>query len=237
MSDRFSQKLQQQRRKTRWRMAAVVAGLVLIGLGVWLVFYSSVLAIDEVEVSGTKYLTPEQVTQAAEVPMGKPLVRLEVEKVVDRGEELLIVKSATVDRKLPHSVLISVTERNAVAWLEVDGEPWAVDGSGVVYRQLANRPGHIPELKVDARDRRTVAAAAAVAADVMGDGSILAQQVQAISAQSRDSIELDLTEGRTVFWGSRQDSATKLTVLEALLKTDARVYDVSAPERPTTADS
>ncbi|HPU13979.1 MAG TPA: FtsQ-type POTRA domain-containing protein [Aeromicrobium sp.] len=237
MSDRFTQKLEQQRRKTRWRITGVVAALLVVAFGFWLVFFSSVFAISEVKVSGTDHLTPEQVIQAAEVPIGEPLVRLDTDEVVKKVEQLLIVESAKVDRELPHTVLISVKERSAVAWLEKGGSAWAVDGTGVIYRQLASKPSHIPQLKVDAQDRRTVAAAARVAADISGAGSVLAKQVQAISAQSRDSIELDLTKDRTVFWGSAQDSATKLTVLEALLNTKARTYDVSAPESPTTAES
>jgi hypothetical protein len=37
-----------------------------------------------------------------------------------------------------------------------------------------------------------------------------------------------------VRWGSAADSALKSTVLVALLQTKALVYDVSAPDVPTT---
>lgn len=232
--DRFAEKVRQQRRR-RWRRIALGAlAVVLAGVVVWAVWFSSLLEVRAVTVVGTEHLTVERVKRVAQVPLATPLPRIDTEAIEERVAELPPVESVTVERDLPHGVRITVTERTAVAWIERDSTPWAVDATGVVYRPLNSEPDHIPQLSIDADDRREVVAAARVAAD-LADSS-LARQVQSISAESRDSIELDLTKGRTVVWGSAQDSAAKLDVLEPLLRIDARVYDVSAPERPTTLE-
>ena len=55
-----------------------------------------------------------------------------------------------------------------------------------------------------------------------------------MSAEAIDSITVKLSGKRTVEWGSADDSELKGQVLSALLSTDARAYDVSAPLHPTT---
>jgi cell division protein FtsQ len=43
-----------------------------------------------------------------------------------------------------------------------------------------------------------------------------------------------LTRHRTVVWGGGDRSARKAAVLAVLLHRKARIYDVSAPDAPTT---
>jgi cell division protein FtsQ len=64
----------------------------------------------------------------------------------------------------------------------------------------------------------------------------LAQKVVRIRAESIDSIEFDLKSGATVRWGSADEPEFKAAVLEALLLRRAQIYDVSAPELPTTTN-
>lgn len=232
MSDRFAEKLRRQRRRRHWRIAAAVLAVGLVVAAVWAVWFSSWLEVRAVEVEGTEHLSRSRVLEAAAVPERTPLPRIDLDAVAARVEELPPVESARAERDLPHTVRIVVTERTAVAWIERSGTPWAVDASGVVYRSLRSAPNHIPQLKVEDDDERTVAAAARVAADIAG--SSVAGDLQSITAETRDSIQLDLTEGRTVVWGSAEQSDAKLQVLVPLLEIDARSYDVSAPERPTT---
>jgi cell division protein FtsQ len=53
-----------------------------------------------------------------------------------------------------------------------------------------------------------------------------------VRAESADSIELDLTDGVVVVWGSAEQNDRKAEVLVALMKQPGRVYIVSAPEAP-----
>jgi cell division protein FtsQ len=59
-------------------------------------------------------------------------------------------------------------------------------------------------------------------------------QTRRVRAQSMDSITLTLADGRSVRWGSADESQRKVQVLAILLKQKASVYDVSVPEQPTT---
>ncbi|PIF05009.1 MAG: cell division protein FtsQ, partial [Propionibacterium sp.] len=62
-----------KRRQRRIRaLALALIGLgaaVVVGLVLWLIFFSTVFAVKRVEVSGTSLLSAKQVQQAAKVPM------------------------------------------------------------------------------------------------------------------------------------------------------------------------
>ena len=60
-------------------------------------------------------------------------------------------------------------------------------------------------------------------------------QVASVSAVSPESISVHLRDGRTIVWGSATETDKKARVLQALLSVKARVYDVSAPDLPTTS--
>ncbi len=234
MSDRFAEKLRQKRRRTWWRIGAVVLVVLLVAAGVWAVWFSSLLDTRHVSVVGTEHVQVQRVLVTAAVPTGEPLLRLDAEAIAERVESLKPVESVRVERDFPHTVRIVVTERTAVAWIDQSGTPWAVDASGVIYRPLNSQPTHLPQLDIEDGDRRILAATSQVAADIAEGDPALLGDVDRIRAETRDSIELDLTKDRTVVWGSAEESAAKLAVLEPLLKIEASSYDVSAPERPTT---
>lgn len=236
MSDRFTEKLRHQRRRTRLRIAGVALVVVLVLAGAWAVWFSSLLEIRDVQVEGTRHVPVERVVRAAQVPVGTPLPRLDAEAIAERIGELKPVESVRVERDLPHTVRIVVTERSAVAWLDRSGTPWAVDASGVAYRPLNSKPSHLPQLDVDADDTRVLSAVSRVAADVADGDPQLLRDTDTIRAETRDSIELDLSKGRTVVWGSAEEADEKLAVLRTLLEIEASSYDVSAPERPTTLE-
>jgi cell division protein FtsQ len=64
----------------------------------------------------------------------------------------------------------------------------------------------------------------------------LSSKITGISAVSRDNVVFTLKSGATVRWGSSEEADFKAQVLDALLTRRAEIYDVSAPELPTTTN-
>ena len=62
----------------------------------------------------------------------------------------------------------------------------------------------------------------------------ISARLVSISATTRDDVALTLRSGALVRWGSAQQPEFKAEVLRALLRHKRAVYDVSAPELPTT---
>lgn len=226
----------------RWsRLRAVGVGalvLLLVGLGVWLVYFSPVLAVEGSEVEGSRLLSDDQVRQAAEVPSGRPLARVDVDAIAENLEELPEVASADVSRKWPDELLLKVTERVAVGVVESEGTFLGIDESGFVFRELRSRPKVLPLIRVDEGTDVEIGATDEVleegAAVVAALPRRVARSVEHVELTTVDRISLHLRDGRTVEWGSADQSEDKAAVLTALLKQEAEVYDVSVPGQPTT---
>lgn len=222
------------RRWLVWRVILAVVGvLALIVAGVWLVGFSPVLGVKGVDVEGAKLLSHDDVRAAARVPEGEPLVRLDIEGIENRVEELPAIKDADVSRAWPDRVLIQVQERTVVAVFAVGERYRGMDADGIVFRSFAQQPGKLPLLKADGELTAEVRTEGAMVA-----GSLprrIARQVDHIELRTIDQIDLNLRDGRTVVWGSAEESEKKAAVLAVLLaEEEAQVYDVSVPGRPTT---
>lgn len=239
MSDeRFVARAAGLRRRRVRRVAAGVLAIVVVAALFWIVMLSSVLAVRRVAVDGETTLSESQVRQAADVRVGQPLARIDVAAIEARVASMDRIQSVTVSRLWLHTVRITVVERTPVAWIAVGGTIRGLDRYGIDFRTYDKAPKGLLETDVTATDPRrrqqTLAAVAAVVQLIEDEDPALRKSVQEVSAATKDSIELNLTKGRTVVWGSRADSTHKLTVLRALLRIDAKHYDVSAPDQPTT---
>ncbi len=221
------------RRWLAWRR--VVAVLLVVGLvagGVWLVFFSSVLAVKGVQVAGNRLVSTAAVRRAADVPVGSPLATVDLDAVTARVERLVAVRSVDVSRAWPDRVRVDVTERQAVAVVEPPGQDLlqGIDASGVAFRTYRSRPRGLPVIRRSADTATDALAEAAAVAGSLPPG--LAKKVAYVKVETLDRISLELRSGPTVVWGSAEDSASKARVLAVLLHQHASAYDVSVPGQP-----
>lgn len=228
---RFARR-QWARRWLTWRyILAIVLVLGLIGGALYLVFFSSTLSVQGVEVEGTQTLTEEQVRDVADVPLGGPLATVDLDRIAYRVRSLAVVKSAEVTRKWPHDVLIEIVERQPVAVVDIAGELHNLDAEGVVFNTFKRAPQGLPLVKAESGvDSEALAEGAAVVGALPDE---IAGKVEYAEVVSVDQITLRLRDGRTVVWGSSEQSGEKAEVLEAMLRFKAQVYDVSVPGQPT----
>ena len=230
---RFARR-QWARRWLAWKPVVAVLLLLAIVVGaVWLVFFSAYLSVQGVDVRGTSLLRAAQVSDAAAVPEGQALARVDLERVRARVESLAPVASADVSREWPDQVRIDVVERVPVAVVEISGQLQGMDAEGVVFRSYSEAPPDLPQVQTGAdTGSDALREAALVVAALPTD---LAAKVDHVEVDTVDQIGLVLRDGRTVTWGSAEDSDLKAEVLAQLLVArKARSYDVSVPGQPTT---
>lgn len=227
------------RKRRRWgrlgRMRPWLGALlavVLLVAGAYAVWFSPLLATEQVSVTGTDALAPLQVREAARVPIGEPLARLDLDAVRGRVASLPEVKSVRVTRAWPHGVSIAVTERVAVAVVPRAGGFRGLAPDGVLFRTYDARPPGLPVI----RDQKGAdAAALQEAARVVGalPPAVLAR-VDHVSVATIDQIRLVMRSGRLVKWGDAEQSAKKAEVLAVLMRQSSSMIDVRVPGRPTT---
>jgi cell division protein FtsQ len=225
---------QWRRRWLAWRyLLAIVLVLALVGGGIWAVWFSSWLAVEEVDVSGAQTVEAADIRARSGIDTGEPLVRVDIAAAERRIRALAVIRSVSVTRQWPNGVLISIEERVAIAVVEIGGRLRGMDAEGVVFRDYRRAPPGLP--RVETAIGTTSAAlkeAAEVIAALPESLTLLVDHVQVTTV---DQISLVLKDGREVVWGSADESDTKAEVLETLLATvQAQVYDVSVPSKPTT---
>lgn len=226
---RFRQRTrrQQLRRAAPWTLTALaVAVAVLTAVAV---YQTSLFAVREVRVVGASLVSADQVRVAAAIRPGAPLARVDLAEVRDRVAQLPPVATVGVSRDWPHTVVVRVEERTAVAVVPQGREFLVLDAEGVVFRRLTARPAQLPLVetpKPGPQDAATVAAVSVLAALTPQ----LRRQLVKVSAPTAVRIQLRLVKNRTVVWGDADDSAKKARVATFLLARPGDVIDVSAPD-------
>lgn len=221
--------------RLRRRRPVLIAALVLVlaAIGVWLVWFSSVVTVHGIDVTGNTSISEARIAQVAQAPIGRPLVSADLAAIQARIEGLPAVKSATVSRSWPHTIHIEVVERIPVAVVSRGAGLQAVDADGVLFGHYTSKPDGLPlvrtapDVKADA-----LAEAARVVGSLRPD---IAAQVASLDVKTVDQITLRMTGGVTVLWGSADSSTQKAEVLAVLLKQKVHHIDVSVPGRPTTS--
>lgn len=229
---RFTRR-QWRRRWLAWRY--VVASILLIALvagSIWFVYFSTVLTVKRVDVEGETSLTREQILAQANVPEGEQLARLDIDAIANRLRSVAAIRTVDVSRKWPDAVRIIVEERVAVAVIDIGGRLRGLDADGVVFNEYAKPPPGLP--RVSSTTQTTPEALKEAATVIAALPQRLSRLVDHVEVLTVDQITLVLRDGRTVVWGSSDDSRQKAEVLLALLDQPARIYDVSVPSQPTT---
>ena len=227
-----------RRADPRRRLLTVAAVIVaVVAVGAWAVLASPLLAVRTVQVDGVRSLTDDQVEQTAGIAAGTPLMRVDTGTAAARVAQLPQVASVEVTRGWPHTVVVTVVERVAVAVVDHAGTRSLVDREGVLFDTITGAaPAGVVPLTVprpgpdDATTAAALGAVVALPADVR-------REVTGVTAGSPDDVTLTLTDGRTVLWGSAEATPRKARVLAALLDQidagtldEADTLDVSTPD-------
>ena len=231
-----------RRRRRRAAIAAAAAVALVAGL-LAVVLFTPLVAVRTITVQGTHLLTPAQIQGVLEPVRGRPLATVGDDEVRALLRQLVQVKDARVRAEPPGTLAVTVIERVPVALVKQQGGLLVVDGEGVVLGTAADQEQY-PVPVVDGASmpvgqevfHAVTAVLSALPADVLA-------QLATASAESADSVQLRLSDGRTVIWGNAEERELKSRVLQALVKAAdaapagqprASVFDVSVPRHPVT---
>jgi cell division protein FtsQ len=215
------------RRHRRRRALIAALALLVVAALVWVVWFSPLLQVRQTRVVGAEGMRAEEVLAAAAVPVGVPLARIDAGAAEARVRDLAWVSAVEVRRGWPSEVVVAVQVREPVAVLAGDPRRSGISADGVVF-EATDLPKGLPRITAEGP---ALAAAVSVLTGLPED---LRRRVEAIAATTRDDIDLTLRSGDLVRWGSAEQGDMKAEVLRVLLTRRADLYDVSAPELPTT---
>lgn len=241
-AERFAERVRMRRRLTRRRILLAGSATAVVGTVAWALLASSLLALDlrELRVEGEGTVVEPAAVEAVVAPYGGvPLPRLDTVGLRRQILEVPGVRAAEVTREWPHGLRVVLVSREpVVAVPDPDAGFALLDTDGVRVGSAAEPPAGLPVVQVplDDPEARALTAVLSVLDQLPEE---VAVQVAAVSARTRDAVELELVDGVVVEWGSADRTALKSRVLQTLRATEAgagaRVIDVSAPELPITS--
>lgn len=232
--ERFQQRAADVRRRPAKVIGYAVAALVLVGLLVWLVAFSPVLAVRTVEVVGVPESEVQAIRALAKVPLGEPLARVDAAAVAARVAERATVADVSIERSWPSTLVIHASPRTPFLVIKnPQGQLQVVDATGVAYAQVTRAPGGVPVVHAASAEALSPDALATAVSVVKAFPDRLQRRVGNVVVSSANlvTLRIDRTE---VVWGGVEEPERKLEIVTALLKTAPKVIDVSAPDTPVT---
>ncbi|MBE7024442.1 MAG: FtsQ-type POTRA domain-containing protein [Ruminococcaceae bacterium] len=124
-------------KKRRRNLGGVFILILLFIIAVTVVLTIPVFNITSVTVTGNARLTTEELLTVAAVPTGKNIYQISMKDVEERLLAQPYVLSATVKRRFPAKVAITVTEREEAAAIRCTGGYAIIDSEGRVLRIAA----------------------------------------------------------------------------------------------------
>lgn len=241
---RFRRRRQAVQRSRRRRLLIGSTALVAVIALVWATFWSPLLNVRDVTVRGVEHLAAEDVVEATSlVGSGRNLLLLSTEEIAERVERLPWVKEADVDRMLPSSVRVSITERKPALVLSLGAARWTLDRSGHVLDSGEVRPG-LPVLagvevgEVEPGVRLMTPESLAALKVFRALQGPLRKKIAGIFAPTTERITVSLADGTVIRIGSAEKLKAKSKVLKALLARLAQrgittaYVDVRVPTNP-----
>lgn len=231
---RFRERALQQRRRPWRRILWLLVTLATVAALLWLAFWSPVLAVRSIEVTGVDGADRTAVSQLVGVSKGTPLARVDLNAVEERVRTRRTIAEVSVERGWPGTLKVrTVSRQPALVLKNPEGQLEVVDSTGVSYETVKAAPAGVPIVTAASSKGTTKEALEAALSVIHTLPTDLAKRVTAIQVSTANLVSFTL-DGVKVVWGGADEADRKLEILRALLATDPDVVDVSAPDTPVT---
>jgi cell division protein FtsQ len=232
----------------------VLAAICLIALCVWIFFFSPVFAFHSSDVQirgGSQWIDRSRVWSVVADQTGLPQTNNSSQNI-GRSEfafsssnlehelkSVQAIKSVTVEKKLPHGLLVTIHPRIAQAQLvDQSGAQNVVDEQGVVLSSTSQRINSLPLIHVSSLVQSPQDRAVQQALTVLSHiPTALRGTLSNVSAMTQDSVTTVTGSGISIMWGDASQMKLKGEIVQHILidkglMNGKKTIDVSAPLRP-----
>lgn len=207
-------------------LAFVIAVLLAAGVGVYLSYFSNLLTVKNIRVTGIERLSEQRVLDLALVQINSPLIELNSEAVANQILQEKLVKTVQVRKGWPDTVVVEIEERTPIAFADLRDGRYLVDEAGVTFSKADEADEY---LLVFAPNDAARGLAARVSRELP---EWLRSEVSQVESYDAKRATLVLNNGRKIVWGDEFKTKEKSSVLLVLLRTDEGDIDISTVEVP-----
>lgn len=224
---------------SRQRKIATITVLGSFGTLVLLVLatmFTPLLAVENLEVTGTKRLTEKSIINALLNQKGKPLPLINSADIQQQLKSFELVESFSLVSLPPHTLRVQIVERQPICLIYVGTTAYLYDPAGVRVG-IATSQDTLPIIRINGDPKNNAQFKAAIDVLLALPAKLL-PRVSEIDAKTKDDVSLRLRgyAGQRIIWGDSSQSVLKSKALAALLKnqktTDNVTFDVSSPDAP-----
>ncbi|MBO9578116.1 MAG: FtsQ-type POTRA domain-containing protein, partial [Microbacteriaceae bacterium] len=220
---------------TLCRRIALSVTLGTVGVVVLLVLvaiFSPILALRTVSVAGANRVDGAAVAAVVEEQLGTPLALIDYGRLDAGLRAFPVIRSYTTEVVPPDTMVVHLVEREPVVTIASPaGDFLFVDAAGVTVQASKERLPGVPLVTESGTALPNPAFDAAVEV-LLAMPDELRGQIDTITAKTRDDVWLTFAGvTQAVKWGSADDSATKVRLLEVLranFGATPGTFDVSA---------
>ncbi len=190
------------------------------------------LSVQEIRIEGREFAPREALLAAIGITPGEAILDFEPSAAKQRLEQIAWVETAHVERRLPGTILIRITERRAFAVWQREGRFSVIDREGrVMATERLEAFGPLPLVVGIGAER-----VAAPMIDLLRSTPEIADRVQAIIRVSERRWNLRLQNGADIMLpeGHEEAAITRLAELQArdkLLDRPLAAVDMRLPDR------
>lgn len=219
---------------TIWGRIMFILTPISLTLLVLASYFTPLLAIEQISVSGTQRLSPTEISSALNDLKGRPLTTVSSDEVATLLGDFTLIETFTLQAQPPDVLRVKVREREPLVIMVRSGNNFLYDAAGI---QIAptDEIGSYPFFDFsgdpvsDPRYRIGVELLLSLPKETY-------DQVFSISVSEALTSRLVLRQqSLQVIWGSNEDPLLKAEVLQSLIATgldDSVTIDVSSPTSP-----
>lgn len=89
------------------------------------------LTVEKIDITGELQTSEGEILETAGIEIGQPLLAVNIKDIKERVELLNWVKTATIARKMPDGVSMSIVEHQPAALWQLDNKLWILSDEGV----------------------------------------------------------------------------------------------------------
>ena len=149
------------------------------------------LTLEQIQVRGRAHTPQDKLVTALGLTVGQPILGIDLVAIHDRIRHIGWVEQATVERRLPGTIHVTIRERVPVALLQTDSDHQLIDQSGTIITDAD--PREFSHLRVVAGDGAASKAAQILA--ILKTEPELFAEVWAVSFRAKRRWDVHLKNG------------------------------------------
>ncbi|BAC18861.1 POTRA domain protein, FtsQ-type [Corynebacterium efficiens YS-314] len=212
-------------------VTTVVIALVAIAAAV--AWFVPVFKVESIEINGAVRTDTEVAREVSGITAGDNLLRIDATGAAHAIAEMPWVSSVTLNRRLPSTVEITLTEREAAVFIRRPDGEHIIDTEGQPIVVGTPPVGTVEVTGIREDDPEVLPAVIDIIRAIDDYDPELRNIIATIEAPDQFDVLLRLTDGREVYWGSSENNHDKAVALSTVVQREGQRWNISSPSMVT----